>query len=139
MLVKQLSVFMENRPGRLYSLTQTLGKKGIDLVTLSIADTQDYGIVRFIARDNDKAYSVLKEAGFMVSQTELIGIEVPDSPNALANVISLLEAENINIEYLYSFFSNHNAAKILMRVKDTEIALKILQSNGIKLLSENIL
>lgn len=139
MLVKQLSVFMENRPGRLYSLTQTLGKEGIDLVTLSIADTQDYGIVRFIARDNDKAYSVLKEAGFMVSQTELIGIEVPDSPNALANVISLLEAENINIEYLYSFFSNHNAAKILMRVKDTEIALKILQSNGIKLLSENIL
>ena len=139
MLVKQLSVFMENRPGRLYSLTQTLGKKGIDLVTLSIADTQDYGIVRFIARDNDKAYSVLKEAGFMVSQTELIGIEVPDSPNALANVISLLEAENINIEYLYSFFSNHNSAKILMRVKDTEIALKILQSNGIKLLSENIL
>ena len=138
-MVKQLSVFMENRPGRLYSLTQTLGKKGIDLVTLSIADTQDYGIVRFIARDNDKAYSVLKEAGFMVSQTELIGIEVPDSPNALANVISLLEAENINIEYLYSFFSNHNAAKILMRVKDTEIALKILQSNGIKLLSENIL
>lgn len=139
MLVKQLSVFMENRPGRLYSLTQTLGKEGIDLVTLSIADTQEYGIVRFIARDNDKAYSVLKEAGFMVSQTELIGIEVPDSPNALANVISLLEAENINIEYLYSFFSNHNAAKILMRVKDTEIALKILQSNGIKLLSENIL
>ena len=61
MLVKQLSVFMENRPGRLYSLTQTLGKEGIDLVTLSIADTQDYGIVRFIARDNDKAYSVLKD------------------------------------------------------------------------------
>ncbi len=139
MLVKQLSVFMENRPGRLFSLTQTLGKQGIDLVTLSIADTQDYGIVRFIARDNDKAFQVLKDAGFMVSQTELIGIEVADSPNALADVISLLEAENINIEYLYSFFSNQNRAKILLRVKDTDKAVNILTVNGIKLLSEKIM
>ncbi len=83
MLVKQLSVFMENRPGRLYKLTNALGKEGIDFVTLSIADTKDFGIVRFIARDNEKAYEILKQAGFTVGITELIGVEVNDRPNAL--------------------------------------------------------
>ena len=140
MLVKQLSVFMENRPGRLYKLTHALGQEGIDFVTLSIADTKDYGIVRFIARDNDRAYEILKQTGFTVGQTELIGVEVEDKPNALAEVIALLEEENINIEYLYSFvLTNHNSAKILMRVEDTERAVKLLGERGIKLLSEKIL
>ena len=140
MLVKQLSVFMENRPGRLYKLTHALGQEGIDFVTLSIADTKDYGIVRFIARDNDRAYEILKQAGFTVGQTELIGVEVEDKPNALAEVIALLEEENINIEYLYSFvLTNHNSAKILMRVEDTERAVKLLGERGIKLLSGKIL
>ena len=140
MLVKQLSVFMENRPGRLYKLTHALGQEGIDFVTLSIADTKDYGIVRFIARDNDRAYEILKQAGFTVGQTELIGVEVEDKPNALAEVIALLEEENINIEYLYSFvLTTHNSAKILMRVEDTERAVKLLGERGIKLLSEKIL
>lgn len=140
MLVKQLSVFMENRPGRLYKLTHALGQEGIDFVTMSIADTKDYGIVRFIARDNDRAYEILKQAGFTVGQTELIGVEVEDKPNALAEVIALLEEENINIEYLYSFvLTNHNSAKILMRVEDTERAVKLLGERGIKLLSEKIL
>ena len=140
MLVKQLSVFMENRPGRLYKLTHALGQEGIDFVTLSIADTKDYGIVRFIARDNARAYEILKQAGFTVGQTELIGVEVEDKPNALAEVIALLEEENINIEYLYSFvLTNHNSAKILMRVEDTERAVKLLGERDIKLLSEKIL
>ena len=131
---------MENRPGRLYKLTHALGQEGIDFVTLSIADTKDYGIVRFIARDNDRAYEILKQAGFTVGQTELIGVEVEDKPNALAEVIALLEEENINIEYLYSFvLTNHNSAKILMRVEDPERAVKLLGERGIKLLSEKIL
>ena len=140
MLVKQLSVFMENRPGILYKLTHALVQEGIDFVTLSIADTKDYGIVRFIARDNDRAYEILKQAGFTVGQTELIGVEVEDKPNALAEVIALLEEENINIEYLYYFvLTNNNSAKILMRVEDTERAVKLLGERGIKLLSEKIL
>ncbi len=140
MLVKQLSVFMENKPGRLYKLTNALGKEGLDFVTLSIADTKDYGIVRFIARDNDKAYEVLKNAGFAVEQTSLIGVEVPDVPNALAEVIGLLEKEDINIEYLYSFvLTNYNTAKILLKVEDTDKAIKLFESKGIKLLSEKIL
>ncbi|PWM50558.1 MAG: amino acid-binding protein [Bacillota bacterium] len=140
MLVKQLSVFMENRPGRLYKLTNALGKEGIDFVTLSIADTKDFGIVRFIARDNEKAYEILKQAGFTVGITELIGVEVNDRPNALAEVVKLMEEADMNIEYLYSFvLTNHNSAKILMRIEDTDRALKLLKEKGIKLLSEKIL
>ena len=140
MLVKQLSVFMENRPGRLYKLTHALGKEGIDFVTLSIADTKDFGIVRFIARDNDRAYEVLKNEGFTVGITELIGVEVADRPNALAEVVSLMEESDINIEYLYSFvLTNHNTAKILMRVNETDRAVSLLQNKGINLLSKKIL
>lgn len=140
MLVKQLSVFMENKPGRLFHLTDALGKAGIDLVTLSIADTKDYGIVRFIARDNAKALKVLKEEGFTVGETDLIGVEVDDRAGKLASVLALLEKEDISIEYLYSFvLTNYKTAKILFRVEDTEKALKVLAANGIKALDETIL
>ena len=142
MLVKQLSVFMENRPGRLYKLTHALGKEGVDFVTLSIADTKDYGIVRFIARDNERAYEILKNEGFTVGITELIGVEVDDKPNALAEVVALMEEADMNIEYLYSFvLTNHNTAKILMRVddKDAARAVSLLTEKGIRLLSEKIL
>ena len=140
MLVKQLSVFMENRPGRLYKLTNALGKAGIDFVTLSIADTKDFGIVRFIARDNERAYEILKKEGFTVGITELIGVEVDDKPNALAEVVALMEEANMNIEYLYSFvLTNHNSAKILMRVEDTDRAVRLFEGKGIRLLYEKIL
>ena len=142
MLVKQLSVFMENRPGRLSKLTHTLGKEGIDFVTLSIADTKDFGIVRFIARDNERAYEILKREGFTVGITELIGVEVDDKPNALAEVVALIEEADMNIEYLYSFvLTERNTAKILMRVddKDAARAVSLLTEKGIRLLSEKIL
>ena len=142
MLVKQLSVFMENRPGRLSKLTHTLGKEGIDFVTLSIADTKDFGIVRFIARENERAYEVLKREGFTVGITELIGVEVDDKPNALAEVVALIEEADMNIEYLYSFvLTERNTAKILMRVddNDTARAVSLLTEKGIRLLSEKIL
>ena len=139
MLVKQLSVFMENRKGRLRHLTSTLGKNGIDLVTLSIADTKDYGIVRFIARDNDKALAVLKEEGFTVGVTELIGVEVGDTAGALADVLRILDAADIGVEYLYSFARSENSAKILLRVQETEKAVGLLEQNGVKTLSEKII
>ena len=142
MLVKQLSVFMENRPGRLSKLTHTLGKEGIDFVTLSIADTKDFGIVRFIARENERAYEVLKREGFTVGITELIGVEVDDKPNALAEVVALIEEADMNIEYLYSFvLTERNTAKILIRVddKDAARAVSLLTEKGIRLLSEKIL
>jgi len=140
MFVKQLSVFMENKPGRLYHLTKTLGDNGIDLVTLSIADTKDFGIVRFIARDNAKALEVLRKAGFTVGETELIGIEVDDRAGALSRVLEILEENNISIEYLYSFvLTSCKKAKILLRVENAAEALKILEKENISLLSEKIL
>lgn len=140
MLVKQLSVFMENKPGRLFKLTDALGKAGIDFVTLSISDTKEYGIVRFIARDNERAYDVLKKAGFAVEQTLLLGVEVPDRPNALAEVIELLEKEGINIDYLYSFaLFKADSAKILLKVSDTDKAVSLFTEKGIKMLDEKIL
>ena len=134
MLVKQLSVFMENRPGRLYKLTNALGKAGIDFVTLSIADTKDFGIVRFIARDNERAYEILKKEGFTVGITELIGVEVDDKPNALAEVVALMEEANMNIEYLYSFASETGSAHIGFKTEDVDAALAVLDKLGVKVL-----
>ncbi len=136
MLVKQLSVFMENKTGRLHHLTKTLGENGIDLETLSIADTKDYGIVRFIASDNEKALRVLKEAGFTVAETELIGVEVDDVAGTLAAVLKLFDENGMNIEYLYSFAQTEKTtAKILFRVEDNKKAVELLRKENIKLLS----
>lgn len=139
MLVKQLSVFMENRKGRLRHLTSALGENGVDLVTLSIADTKDYGIVRFIARDNDKALRVLKAEGFTVGVTELIGVEVHDTAGALAEVLSVLDEADIGVEYLYSFARSEDSAKILLRVQNPAAAVQLLEEHGVKTLSEKII
>lgn len=136
MFVKQLSVFMENKTGRLHHLTKTLGENGIDLETLSIADTKDYGIVRFIASDNEKALKVLKEEGFTVAQSELIGVEVDDVAGTLADVLKLFDENGMNIEYLYSFAQTQKStAKILFRVEDNNKAMDLLRKAKIKLIS----
>lgn len=137
-MVKQMAVFIENRKGRILQLTKTLKENGIDLITLSIADTKDFGILRCMTRDNEKAEAVLKDAGFTVTSTELIGIEVPDSPGGLADVLEILDNQDINVEYLYSFAhtSTRNAV-ILFKVADEKLAIKILKDNNVKIL-ENI-
>ena len=139
-MVEQMAVFMENRQGRIMELTKTLKENDIDLITLSIADTKDFGILRCIARDNVKAQKVLKDAGFTVTTTRLIGVEAEDRPGGLSDVLALLDAENINIEYIYSFA--HTAAKtavILFKVSDENRAVKILKDNGIKLLDNSVI
>ena len=100
MLVTQLSVFIENKPGRVHQLTEVLRNADIDLLTLSIADTKDYGILRCVTSDNDKAIRALKEAGFTVSLTKLIGVEVPDRPGGLSDVRDNFDDSGISIEYL---------------------------------------
>lgn len=139
-MVDQLAVFIENRKGRILGLTNILKKNNVDLVTLSIADTKDFGILRMIARDNAKAEKVLKDAGFTVTCSQLIGMEVEDKPGGLADVLSLLDESNINVEYLYSFA--HIATKnaiILFKVSDDEFATKILKQKNIKLLDNSII
>ncbi len=135
MLVNQLSVFIENKPGRVHQLTEVLRSANIDLLTLSIADTKDYGILRCVTSDNDNAIRALKEAGFTVSLTKLIGVEVPDRPGGLSDVLDIFDDSGISIEYLYSFAkTSDKQAVILFRVEDVEGALKILEKKDIKLI-----
>ena len=128
MLVNQIAVFFENRTGRLLSLSKALSDSGIDLVSLNIADTSDFGIVRMITSDNEKAAKALKEAGFVVKQTELVSIEVDDTPGGLTKVLEALGDSDIDIEYLYSYAkSNSSKASILFKTSDIDKANKILK------------
>jgi hypothetical protein len=98
MKVKQLSVFIENRAGRLAGLTRLLGNAGINIRALSLADTSDFGILRLIVNDLDKAMQVIKEAGYTVSVTDVTAVEVPDEPGGLARILDALEEGNVNVE-----------------------------------------
>lgn len=133
-MVKQLSVFIENRPGRLYKITQLLSQHNIDLVMLSIADTKEFGILRLITNDIEKSFQVIKDAGYTVSVTEMIGVEVPDRPGGLAEVLAVFDKCGISIEYLYSFArTSDKIAIILFRVDDSQSALKKLKEANVKL------
>ncbi len=134
-MVKQISIFLENKCGRLVKVTQVLGKNKINIRALTIADTSDFGILRLIVDKPDEALDVLKKEGFMASPTEVIALEVPDTPGGLARVLEYLEEEKINIEYLYSFVEKpEQDALILMRVEDSEKAMNILKANQVKMI-----
>ncbi len=140
MLVNQIAVFLENRKGRLNELAGVLASEKIDLLTLSIADTQDFGIVRLITTDNASAVKALKEAGFTVTNSDLIGIEINDVPGALAGVLDILTAGEIDIEYLYSYARTEgHKAIILFKVSDVGKALDVLSAADIRILDKNII
>ena len=101
-MAKQISIFLENKEGRLAHVTRILGEAGINIRALSIADTSDFGILRIIVNDPYKTFQVLHEAGFTVSETEVLAVQVPDTPGGLADVLEQLSQENLNIEYLYA-------------------------------------
>jgi hypothetical protein len=135
-MIKQLSVFIENKKGRLAKITSVLADAGIDLVALSIADTTNFGIMRGIVKDPDKAIKVLKENGFTANLAEVFVVEVPDEPGGLSNVLKLLDEADVSIEYLYSFvFTKNENALILFRVEDIDGAVAKLKQNGVKLLT----
>lgn len=135
MRVKQISIFLENKSGRLAQVSRVLGENSINIRALSIADTTDFGILRLIVNDPDKAYQVLKEAGFTVSTTDVIAVEVTDAPGGLAEVLQLLDQSGINIEYLYAFVQKvSNAALVVFRVEQLDEAVKVLQQEGIRIL-----
>ena len=136
-MIKQISVFVENKKGRLAKITEVLGQGGVDLVALSIADTTNFGIMRCIVSDPEKAITMLKNNGFTASTTDVIVAEVTDQPGGLAQVLRLLDQADISVEYLYSFVRTPNTnALILFRVEDIDAATKVLQNGGVKLLSE---
>lgn len=136
MRVKQISIFLENKSGRLAQVTGVLGDNRINIRALSIADTTDFGILRLIVNDPDQAYRVLKDAGFTVSTTDVIAVEVVDEPGGLARALRTLERAGINIEYLYAFLQkSSSAALVVFRVEQLDEAVKALQDSGIRILS----
>ncbi len=137
MKIKQISVFLENKSGRLTEVTRILGDEKINIRALSIADTTDFGILRLIVSDPGRTYAVLQEAGFMVSITEVLAVEVPDQPGGLAGILEILSKNGINIEYLYAFIGRSSAdALVIFRVEDCVQALQTLGANNINVLDE---
>lgn len=135
MKVKQISVFLENKFGRLAQVTKVLGANNINIRALSIADTTDFGILRLIVSDPDTAFKALQDGGFTVSTTDVIAVEVKDDPGGLAAVMEILQEVNINIEYLYAFLQKAtNAALVVFRVEQLDQAIEVLQKNNISIL-----
>lgn len=136
MIINQISVFVENKRGRLTEITKVLEKNSIDIRALSIADTKDFGILRLIVGNSDKAVEVLKADGFTVSLTKVIAIGVEDKPGGLAKAMEILYNNSINVEYMYAFISRtEDKAYVILRVEDNEKALKILEENNIDIVS----
>ena len=135
MRVEQISVFLENRAGRLAEITRVLGEAGVNIRALSLADTSDFGILRLIVSDNDKAKAALKEHGFTVGKTNVVAVEVEDKPGGLHRILELLSQQSINVEYMYAFVQQTGEnAVIIFRFDDIDGAVKLLQDNDIKVL-----
>ncbi len=140
MFIKQISVFLENKRGSLRVLTDLLGKNAIDLLAVSIADTKNFGIVRFVVRSEEcaRAMDLLKEAGFSTRANNVICVAVPDRPMGLAEVLALLDENDLFIEYTYSFVrGRENFALIILRLSDPERALQLFADNGVRVLSQD--
>lgn len=130
MTVKQISVFVENEPGRLADFTAVLSKENINLRSMSVAEAPDFGVVRIIVDDVFNAVTVLKNENYICSITEVLAVEVKDEPGMLHNMISALSKEEINLEYMYTILGKTNVAYMILRVNDNEKAIKALKSNG---------
>jgi hypothetical protein len=136
-MVRQISVFLENKFGRLAEATEAIGEAGVNIRALSVADTSDFGILRCIVSDTEKAIALLKEKGFTANATPVIAAEVPDVPGGLAKLLKIPRDNNVNVEYLYAFVekSGDNAI-VILRVEDIENTKKLLEKGGVKVLSE---
>lgn len=135
MKVEQISIFIENKSGRLAEVTRILGDAGVNIRALSLADTSDFGILRLIVNDREKAKGVLKEKGFTVSKTEVVAVEVPDQPGGLAGILQVLDKETINVEYMYAFVERCGSnAVIIFRFDETDKAINTLAANGFNML-----
>jgi len=137
MKARQISVFLENKSGRLFEACKCLAEEEVNIRALSIAETADYGVLRLIVNDPDKAMRVMTERDFTVSETEVIAVEVLDEPGGLAGVLAPLYDANVNIEYLYCFVEKSGeSAIVVFRVELLDEAIRALQGSGYKVLRE---
>ena len=138
MKLQQLSLFLENRPGRLDAPLEAIAAAGINILTLSLADTAQFGILRLIVRDWDKAKQVLEDGGWVVNLTEVVAVDVEDRPGGLAEVLKVLDQAGVNIEYMYAFSSYRpNKAILIFRFEDPDQAVKVLLDQGIRALDSD--
>lgn len=138
MTAKQISVFLENKPGQLKEFTKVLQANGINMYALSIADSKDFGIVRVIVDDSYKAACVLKEADYVYSITPVLAVEISDRPGSLVKVLNLLGDHGVNLEYTYVFTARKEGhAYSILRVADNEKAIEVLGKHGIKMICQD--
>ena len=137
MKITQISVFLENRKGRLYDACSLLGNNGISIRALTIAETENFGVLRIVVDKTEEAIKCLKDEGFVANITDVVAVEVGDKPGGLAAILKILSENDINIEYMYGFvekFSNN--ALLVFRFEDTDAAQKVLTDNNIKIVTK---
>ena len=140
MFVKQISVFLENKSGSLCAMTRLLGEGAIDILAISIADTQNFGIVRLVVRscEIDRAADLLRDNGYTVRVSGVICVGVPDRPAGLSEILTYLETENISIEYLYSFVRGADkCALIIFRLAEPGLGLKLFEEKGVRIVTQS--
>ena len=141
MFIKQISVFLENHPGALREMTELLGKQGIDLMALSVADTQNFGIIRIIvsSEQTEPALLLLRDNGYIAKVNHVICAEVPDRPLGLCELLSLIEKADLSVEYMYSFLraSQKGEAHMILRLSNGEKAAQLFQMHDVKMMSQD--
>jgi hypothetical protein len=139
MQVKQISVFLENKKGRLAEVTAVLGNNNISIKALSLADTSEFGMLRMIVTDPDRCTAVLKKNGFVVQETPVAAIEVEDKPGGLRKILELLDSNSLNVEYMYATVERkQNKAVVIFKVDDREKTEKVLKEAGIALAGQEV-
>ena len=137
MAIKQLTVFVQNKKGTVVSVTEILSKNNINIRALSIAETQDFGILRLIVNDEKAAETVLTENGYLIKVIDVIGVKIGDAPGKLTEALDVLDKANINVEYLYAFMARtEKHAYVVLRVEDNAVAEAALTGDGFKMISE---
>lgn len=138
MKIKQVSVFLENKPGHLSRVCRRLADANINLVTQSLADTDQFGILRLIVKEWEKAKELMEQDGRVVKLVDVLAAEVEDRPGGLADVLTVLEKAGINVEYMYAFVRKlQNSAVLIFRFNNPDEAMKVMQENGIRLLTSD--
>lgn len=136
MKLHQLSVFLENKPGQLKNVCDALAAAHLNIQTLTLADTREFGILRLILHDWERARSVLEQAGFVANISEVLALEVADRPGGLAEVLSIIDDAKLNVEYMYAFtFGRHNKAVLIFRFDDPDLALERLKERGVNVIA----
>ena len=137
MLIDQISVFVENKTGRLAELMEVLNKNGIDIRAMTIADTADFGILRLIVNDNDTACKTLTDEGYLLKTTKVVGVKIGDEPGKLSKALGVLDENSINMEYLYAFMARtEKHAYVVLRVADNSAAEAALEKAGFHLITD---